>query len=39
MRAQNNTGRRTMKLVSDHALKGIVCTHGFGRLVISPLRA
>jgi hypothetical protein len=28
-----------MKLVSDHALKSIVCTHGFGRLVISPLRA
>src|SRR5712675_1788895 len=39
MLAQNNTGRRTMKLVSDHALKSIVCTHGFGRLVISPLRA
>jgi hypothetical protein len=38
MLAQNNTGRRTMKLV-DHALKSIVRTHCFGRLAISPLRA
>jgi len=34
MLAQDNTGTRTLKWVSDHALNGTVRSNGFGCLVI-----
>jgi hypothetical protein len=39
MLAQDNTGTRTLKRVSDHALNSTVRSNSFGCLVISPLCA